>query len=61
MNCNVGKIDRMIRISAGIGMLALGGYFQSWWGVVGIIPLATGIFRICPAYSLLGVATCKRV
>jgi hypothetical protein len=25
---------------------------------VGIVPLATGLFRFCPAYSLLGLRTC---
>jgi len=30
------------------------------WGWIGVVPLATGIFRFCPAYSLLGIKTCKR-
>ena len=30
------------------------------WGWIGIVPLATGIFRFCPAYTLIGASTCKR-
>jgi len=29
------------------------------WGWIGVLPLATGIFRFCPAYTLLGIKTCK--
>ena len=29
-----------------------------WWGWLGVIPLATGLFRFCPAYTLLGINTC---
>jgi len=28
------------------------------WAWIGVVPLATGVFRICPAYSLLGMNTC---
>jgi len=30
------------------------------WGWIGVVPLATGIFRFCPAYTLLGASTCKK-
>ncbi|HSG57553.1 MAG TPA: DUF2892 domain-containing protein [Paracoccaceae bacterium] len=58
---NVGSIDRIIRIVAGLILIAL--VFvgpQTNWGWLGIIPLATGFLRTCPAYSLLGVNTCKK-
>lgn len=29
------------------------------WGLIGVVPLATGVFRFCPAYPLLGINTCK--
>ncbi|MDA0336613.1 MAG: DUF2892 domain-containing protein [bacterium] len=32
---------------------------ESWWGAVGIIPLATAAFRICPLYKSLGLTTDK--
>ena len=56
---NVGTIDRALRIIVGLALLAL--IFvgpKTWWGLVGIIPLATGLLRTCPAYSLLGMSTC---
>ncbi|WP_260823900.1 YgaP family membrane protein [Salmonella enterica] len=31
-----------------------------WWGWIGLVPLATGIFRFCPLYRLLGIQTCNR-
>ena len=56
---NVGNIDRILRIVVGLVLIAL--VFvgpQTPWGWLGIIPLATGVLRTCPAYSLLGVSTC---
>ncbi|MDD8061081.1 MULTISPECIES: YgaP family membrane protein [Shewanella] len=59
MKCNIGKIDRMIRIFLGACIIAVGFYNQSWWGVVGIIPLFTAAFGWCPAYVPFGISTCK--
>lgn len=56
---NVGVIDRGLRIAVGAILLAL--VFvgpQTLWGLLGIIPLATGVMRWCPAYSLLGMNSC---
>jgi len=56
---NVGNIDRAIRIVVGLALLAL--VFvgpQTLWGLIGLVPLATGLMRTCPAYSLLGMNTC---
>jgi len=57
MQCNVGNTDRYLRISVGaiLIILALTGTI-GLWGWIGIVPLATGIFRYCPAYSLLGLS-----
>mgnify|MGYP001770288475 CR=1 FL=1 len=58
MSANVGSIDRIIRILAGIALIAwalMGGPVWAW---IGVVPLATGLLKICPAYSLLGVNTC---
>lgn len=60
MTANVGSIDRFLRITAGLALLSL--VFigpQTMWGLVGLVPLATGLFRFCPAYTLLGVSTCS--
>lgn len=59
MQCNIGKTDRMIRMVAGVAIIAAGLYYQSWWGAIGIVPLLTGMFRYCPPYQLLGISTDK--
>ena len=59
MTSNVGGIDRILRIIVGIALIAL--VFvgpQTPWGWIGVIPLVTGLFSYCPAYSLLGLSTC---
>jgi hypothetical protein len=56
---NVGNVDRVLRIVVGLALLAL--VFtgpQTPWGLVGLVPLATGLTRKCPAYALLGMTTC---
>lgn len=59
MNANVGSTDRAIRILLGLGLIAatLAGAIGVW-GWLGVIPLATGIFRFCPAYLPFGIRTC---
>ena len=59
MKLNVGSIDRALRIVAGAVLITLAatGVFTPW-GWIGIGPLLTGIFKYCPAYSLLGMNTC---
>ena len=61
MQCNVGRIDRVLRIAAGslLILLSLSGVIGAW-GWIGVVPLATGIFRFCPAYPLLGMNTAKK-
>ena len=59
MQKNVGQTDRIIRIVVGVVILLLGVVFKSWWGLIGVIPLATGILRWCPAYLPFGISTCK--
>lgn len=60
MKPNVGGIDRILRILAGIAILGAGYYFKSWWGLIGIIPLLTAVFRFCPAYLPIGLNTCGK-
>ena len=56
---NVGGLDRTLRILAGLVLLALGAFGPlGWWGLVGLVPLGTGLAGTCPAYSLLGLSTC---
>ncbi|WP_409522889.1 YgaP family membrane protein [Nitrincola sp. MINF-07-Sa-05] len=60
MKTNVGTVDRVLRIVAGLVLilLAVTGTIGIW-GWIGILPLATGVFRFCPAYPLLGINTCS--
>lgn len=59
MKSNVGGIDRILRIAVGALLIALAASnVVGWWGWLGLIPLATGLFRFCPAYPLLGITSC---
>jgi len=59
MQANVGGIDRLLRIVVGLTLvgLAVTGTV-GFWGWIGVVPLATGLFGFCPAYTLLGINTC---
>lgn len=59
MTQNVGSVDRGIRALLGILILMLGIAYNSWLGLIGIIPLFTAMVGWCPAYSLLGISTKK--
>ena len=59
MTKNEGTIDRVLRVIVGLVLLSL--VFvgpQTMWGLIGIVPLATGLIGVCPVYSLLGIRTC---
>ncbi|KPF52163.1 hypothetical protein D621_12055 [beta proteobacterium AAP51] len=59
MKANVGGIDRILRITVGLVLIALTltGTI-GLWGWLGLVPLATGTLRFCPVYPLLGMNTC---
>lgn len=59
MKANVGSIDRIARIVLGLVLIALAvtGTIGAW-GWIGIVPLATGLFRFCPLYTVLGFSSC---
>jgi hypothetical protein len=59
MTRNVGTIDRVLRILVGIALLLLPITGGSMWGLIGIVPLATGLFGTCALYSVFGINTCK--
>ena len=60
MKCNVGKTDKIIRWVIGIVIAILGIYYQSWWGLLAIIPIATAIFGFCGLYVPLKINTCEK-
>ena len=59
MQCNVGKTDRILRVVAGVAIIGAGVVMHNWLGAIGIVPIATGLLRFCPAYPLLGINTDK--
>ncbi len=58
MKCNVGGTDRILRVIIGLIIIALGIYFESFLGFIGLIPVLTAVFRICPLYIPLRFSTC---
>ena len=59
MKLNVGGLDKILRIVVGIALIAMAALgVVGVWGWIGVVPLLTGLFGTCPAYSLLGVNTC---
>lgn len=59
MSRNEGTIDRVLRVVLGLVLLSL--VFvgpQTLWGLIGIVPLVTGLVGSCPIYSIFGISTC---
>ncbi len=59
MTCNVGKTDRKIRIIAGVVIAGAGIYYQSWLGLIALVPLGTAISGWCPTYLPFKINTQK--
>ena len=56
---NESSIDRLLRVVLGIVLLSLVVVGpKSMWGLLGIVPLATGLVGFCPLYRVLGISTC---
>ena len=58
MKCNIGLTDKMLRIILALLIAGLGLYFKSWWGLLAIVPLLTGLVSFCPIYKIFGLNTC---
>jgi hypothetical protein len=59
MKKNVGGIDRVLRIGAGVALIGLAATGTvGAWGWIGVVPLATGLLGWCPAYPLVGFSSC---
>ena len=60
MQANVGGMDKIARIVVGLALLAMTMVGpKTMWGLIGVVPLATGLLNFCPAYTLLGINSCK--
>jgi len=60
VNRNEGTIDRVIRVVLGLGLLSLTVFGpHTWLGLIGIVPVLTGVFGFCPLYAALGLRTCR--
>ena len=60
MKLNVGGMDRILRVTAGVVLITLTvTEVIGMWGWVGVVPLATGLLGWCPLYPLVGCNTCR--
>lgn len=59
MQTNIGSSEKTLRLILGAVLLVAGAYFKSAWGLVGLIPLLTGLIGWCPLYRILGISTCR--
>ncbi|MBK8218349.1 MAG: DUF2892 domain-containing protein [Myxococcales bacterium] len=57
---NTHVIDRAVRIVLGlVGLTLVFVGPKTWLGLIGLVPLATGLLGSCPLYTLFGIGTCK--
>ena len=57
MKNNVGKVDMIIRVIIGIVIASVGIVYESWWGLLAVVPLFTAFFKFCPLYTVLGFSS----
>lgn len=63
MKSNVGSVDKIVRLVMALALFSL--FFilpgdQKWFGVIGFVPLLTGLLNWCPLYTIFGLNTCRR-
>lgn len=59
MKKNVGSVDRLLRLIVGAAIIVWGVYAENWWGLVGLVPLMTGLLNWCPTYLPFKLSTIK--
>lgn len=57
MTCNVGDTERMARILLGLLVIGIGLAVPTWWGLIGVIFVFTGLSGWCPAYLPFNIST----
>ena len=60
MKFNMGTLDRTLRFIGGLIIMLLGYIYESWWGVVGLVPLLTAFIGWCPLYVPFKFSTKKQ-
>ncbi len=56
---NESSLDRVVRVVLGIVLISLSFIGpKTMWGLIGFVPLATGLIGFCPLYRLLGLSSC---
>jgi len=56
---NVGDADKLVRFALAVIIGAVGFFVQSWWGLLAMLPLVTGLLSFCPLYTIFGLNTCS--
>jgi Protein of unknown function (DUF2892) len=57
---NEGTVDRVVRVVLGVALLTLTIVGpKTLWGLLGLLPLATGLVGTCAVYSIFGLSTCR--
>ncbi len=59
MKCNVGKIERLIRLVVGLALIGVSILWGGYWVILGAVILMTALVGWCPISSLMGISTCK--
>ena len=63
---NVGRLDRTVRLIAGVALTLIGLFMLGGWqgnssgigvALFALLPLATGLIGVCPTYALFGIST----
>jgi Protein of unknown function (DUF2892) len=50
MKTNIGSYDAAVRFIVGCIVMEVGAHHLNWWGLVGLVPIATAAFAYCPLY-----------
>ncbi len=60
MHTNEADWDRGLRVAVGLGLLSMTVVWpQTLWGLVGVVPVVTGLWGFCPLYRVSGRSTCR--
>lgn len=59
MQCNIGKTDKIFRLVVGLAVIGVGIVVESWWGLIGLIPIGTALVGFCPLYVPFKINTNK--